>query len=292
MKDSNPSCENMSSSNNNSSINDSIMFLKKQKDQLSAKKTNAVTKQSQNIPSAKRFSLDNRNLIPSRFGKSENNISEFPSSTNRLGLMKNDNHTIQSPPSHWTSVKKALERRRDLQNSMDSSLYNEIESKLLPCVRADSDSSKHSNDSEEELKAVQRNEDSNEGRIKKYILERVFWTKEKMSRIRRQLRTAKVKIYEKTKKDFDQIDAYIALKDRTALMYNDNKFRRKLLVPAFKSFYPKELHYKKILVKLLEGDLTDVLLDLLKDEFYTFDKRYVITLIEECLAPNKRGDKE
>lgn len=39
--------------------------------------------------------------------------------------------------------------------------------------------------------------------------ERVFWTKEKMEKIRAQLKTAKAKIFEKTRKDFQELFIHI-----------------------------------------------------------------------------------
>jgi hypothetical protein len=57
----------------------------------------------------------------------------------------------------------------------------------------------------------------------------------------------------------------------------------------FKAFYPKDLQSNKIMTRILKAGYPDILLELLKDRSYVFDKKWIFIFIAELL---KKKDEE
>jgi hypothetical protein len=58
----------------------------------------------------------------------------------------------------------------------------------------------------------------------------------------------------------------------------------------FRAFYPKELENNNVLVRILKSGYPDILLEVMKDKAYKFDKQYPLEYIAELLK--KKDDHE
>jgi hypothetical protein len=224
--------------------------------------------------------------------RSSLDYGKFASNFNLIRKRQNETNKNSETISPTKSITKALIRRNNLYKLSDKEFFNEVETKfqLIENDNSSSSGTSSSNSDSDCIKlvgAVPRT-----SVMKNDYIDRVFWTKEKMREIRKRLKTAKAKITEKTRKDFDKLFEAICKKDKDAILYNIYNIRNTLQDSSFKSFYPNELKEKNILINLLTNNLGEVLIEVLKDSFYKFDKRYIVTLINETLLNDINSNKQ
>lgn len=106
---------------------------------------------------------------------------------------------------------------------------------------------------------------------------RVFWSKEKIEYFRLKCKTVKEKILQKQTNDFKEVRAAIMDKDV-------EKVKSKLLDPDFIDFYKLELKKCDLLEYMLLTGQTGLLLDIIKDEFYSFfDYNYIFGFLQKII---------
>jgi hypothetical protein len=128
-------------------------------------------------------------------------------------------------------IQKALKQKQEREKEQNNSLMSELASKLNFLKRTIKSGKESVSDEEEEVKVKVKKKRSSKRRSsvfekqstleikqKKELIDRVFWTKEKMEQIRTQLRTAKDKINEKTHKDFNELNELIDSHNSEAIM--------------------------------------------------------------------------
>jgi hypothetical protein len=140
------------------------------------------------------------------------------------------NKSIEIP---FLSLHKAIRQKKELEKEQNNSLMNELATKLnlfkqtvISKHSISSDSEDDAEDGKRKKKKMIKQQSSIlekqlsiELKQKQELLDRVFWTKEKMEQIRNQLKTAKEKINEKTKNDFDELYELIDSHNKDAIMY-------------------------------------------------------------------------
>jgi hypothetical protein len=109
-----------------------------------------------------------------------------------------------------SSIAKAL-RNKEKKEEMKNLMLNEIANQfnlLKNTILSQGDDAEENE--EQKNGEVRPSFQKNETMISEIrMAERVFWTKEKMEKIRAQLRTARLKIHEKTNRDFQEL--YVAI---------------------------------------------------------------------------------
>jgi hypothetical protein len=125
----------------------------------------------------------------------------------------------------FSSIHKALRAKQELEKEQNTSLMNELASKLnflrgtmRSGLNSISDSDEEINKKPPKKKSTVLEENKSIEIKKNELLERVFWTKEKMEQIRNQLRTAKDKINDKMNKDFGELEELIECDDRDSIV--------------------------------------------------------------------------
>jgi hypothetical protein len=178
--------------NVNSSINDSIAFLKNKPSlnennpKKSSKRFSFIDNQKKTTPSERKSSVrENTNSYGNLLKNLKSQNSSFNSNINSA------------------SVNRAMKRRINLDSSIDFDLLNDIQVKLTT-------------PKENKISIIlsKKINLSNGFKLKREIFERVFWSKEKMQKIRKYLLSIKTKINIKTRNDFENLDKLIETKDR------------------------------------------------------------------------------
>jgi hypothetical protein len=118
---------------------------------------------------------------------------------------------VQSTPN---SIAKAL-LNQEKKEQGNINLLDEIASQInllrKSIVSNRISESDREEDEEPEVKIIQS--------MEAFQADRVFWSKEKMEKVRGQLKMAKVKIFEKTRKDFQELYMFIDTGDKEKILY-------------------------------------------------------------------------
>jgi hypothetical protein len=145
-------------------------------------------------------------------------------------------------------IQKAIKHKQEREKEQNTSLMNELASKLgfLKKTLKSKDSLSDIEDEPKERNVKKRSsvlekQSTLEIKNKKEILERVFWTKEKMEQIRNQLKTARDKINEKTINDFNELYELIDSHSNAAIMYMVSNLVIGYLIPFLNNFTLRSL---------------------------------------------------
>ncbi len=113
----------------------------------------------------------------------------------------------------------------------------------------------------------------------KMLNNRVFWTKEEIENLWMRFKVTAEKIRHKIRIDFDSI--YEAIKDN-----NEEYVYERLHNKEFKGFYKIELSKNKVLEYMLIKDRMKMLMRILEDKDYSFNKKYVFKFLHGILSKN------
>lgn len=116
----------------------------------------------------------------------------------------------------------------------------------------------------------------------KLLKERIFWSKEKMYRIREKFFNAKKRIDNKTEDDFNHIRRWIEEGEEENVIST-------LLNEHFKAFYKLEIKKQGILEHMLLNNRPQLLKIVLKDDFYMFNYNFIFDQIEKIMKEKEKG---
>lgn len=116
------------------------------------------------------------------------------------------------------------------------------------------------------------------------VNERVFWTKEQIQNLWERLKIASEKIKNKIVTDFQNI--YNAVRDG-----DEEYVIERLHNEEFKGFYRIELSKNKLLEFMLMQNQPKILLRVLEDNFYSFNKLFVFEFLRKLLSLDSKEVK-
>jgi hypothetical protein len=108
--------------------------------------------------------------------------------------------SLQSPTNSIAKAIRNKEKTEEIKNLMMNEIANQFN--LFKTTILSNGSESEKDDDVPKLEALPKTETE---ASKQKLAERVFWTKDKMEKVREQLRTARTKIYEKTRHDFQEL---------------------------------------------------------------------------------------
>jgi hypothetical protein len=199
--------------------------------------------------------------------------------------------------SKFTSSKKAQQIDLDSKFERSSKISgthsygNSSRLKMQPCPQIVVDSSNSINmneDSNDMKKSMVLTSNFSQRRSGSYVMksvnERVFWSKDQLDQLWQRFKVAADKIKNKIVTDFQNI--YNAVRDGDETYVLDRLHNKE-----FKSFYKIELSKNKMLEYMLTQNQPQMLMKVLQDPFYVFNKLYVFEFLRKLLSLDSREVK-